>query len=229
MTDGTRRFYEMFIRVLNFMTANAADFQNIAFVAATLTELQTETGKIAALAAGKVQSTAAAKDSTIERGDARDALREAMAEIADLWRSAVKDESTAANKFRMRYGTDQNLIATAKAFAAEAAANQQIFLERGMPADFVSGLQTKTTAFEQAVNRSEAARGTRVGANAAFDRSVKKCKDLVGNMEPVVKRTYRANNPQKWAEWTVASHVDRAPKPAKPAETPAPENQQMQI
>src|SRR6185312_6846497 len=98
MNDRIRRLYEMFSRVLNFMSANAADFQAIPFVAATVADLQTEAAKISALAADKSQNTAAAKDSTIFRGDARDALRDAMEDIAETWKSAVTGDTGDVNK-----------------------------------------------------------------------------------------------------------------------------------
>lgn len=216
MNDRIRRLYEMFSRVLNFMTASAADFQAVPFVAATVADLQTETAKVSALAADKVQTTATAKDSTISRGDARDAQREAMEDIADVWKSVTTDDTETANKFRMpRGGNDQNMIATARAFAVEAEANKQVFLDRGMPADFIADLKTKTDAFEQSVGVAHATRGERVGTNAAFDEPVRKCKNLVASLEPVVKRTYR-RNPQKMAEWMVASHIAQARKTAQP-------------
>lgn len=216
MNDRIRRLYEMFARVLNFMTANADDFQAIPFVAANVSELQTAVTEISNLAAEKAQNTAAAKDATISRGDRRDNLRDVMQDIADVWRSAIKEDTSAANKFRMPLGNnDQNLIAAAKSFAAEAGANQQLFLDRGMSADFVADLQTKITAFEEMVNESESARRERVGTNAAFDAPIKQAGNAVGNIEPVVNRTYR-NDPQKMAEWMVASHIDRAPKSKNP-------------
>lgn len=213
----------MFSRVLNFMSANSADFQAVPFVAATVAELQTETAKIAALAADKVQNTAAAKDSTVFRGDARDALRDAMEDISDTWKSGAAGDSEAVNKFRMPRGVDQNLIASAKAFAVEAETNKQFFLDRGMPADFVTELTAKTNSFEQFVSVSQSAKGERIGTNAAFDEPARRGKKLVISLEPIVKRIYRSN-PQKTAEWLVASHIERAPKAGKPVTPPIGEN-----
>lgn len=215
MNDRTRRLYAMFSRVLIFMTGNINDFQAIPFVAATVSELETETAKIAALAADKVQHTAAAKDSTVSRGDARDNLHDALEDIADVWKTVITGNVEVANKFRMpRSEGDQNFIAVAKAFAAEAEANKQIFLDRGMPTDFIIDLQSKISTFEQSVTHSETSRSARVGTNAAFDEPLRKCKNLVAALEPAVKRTYRSN-PQKMAEWLVASHVQRVADPEK--------------
>ncbi len=224
MNDRTRRLYEMFSRVLTFMTDNITDFQSIPFVAATVGELQAETAKISALATGKVQTTAAAKDSTVSRGDTRDHLRDALEDVVDVWKSAITGNVEIANKFRLPRGnSDQNMIAVAKAFALEAEANKQIFLDRGMPADFIADLQSKTAAFEQSVTTAETARGARVGTNAAFDEPVRKCQNLVAALEPAVKRTYRTN-PQKMAEWLVAGHAERAAKSEKPNAAPKQEN-----
>jgi hypothetical protein len=220
MEIKVRRNYEMLLKVENFMTLNADDFSGISFVAATVAVLRAETAKIGELSAEKVQNTAAAKDSTLTRHDARRHLHAALEEIARLWRSASPETAEAKNKFRMPHNTsDQNLVATAKTFAVEAEANKQFFLERGMPADFIAALQNKTADFETAIIASQTALRERVGVNASFDQPLKLAKEAVRNLDPIVRRVYAAN-PQKLAQWIVASHVER--NHAKPPIPPIP-------
>lgn len=220
MNDRIRRLYEMLLRVNDFMSANTADFSGVAFVAATAATLQTETARIGALAASKVQNTAAAKDSTVSRAESRSDLRSAMEDIAAVWKSAAAETGEAANKFRMPRGnSDQNLVATAKTFAIEAEANKPFFLDRGLTPAFVTELQAKTAAFEQAIITAEASRRERVGTNASFEEPLKNARNAVRNLEPIVKRTYRSN-PQKMAQWMAASRVERQAKSMKPALAP---------
>lgn len=211
MNDRQRRLYEMFLRVISFMTANAANFITIPLVDTIVTTLDVETQKIAALAEEKVTDTATAKDATIFRGDARDALRDAMQDIADMWRSMADEHGGAVNRFRVPYGSDQLLIDTARSFADELPLYQAAFIARGMPAGFITDLTTKTNTFAAKITGSENARRERVGTNAGFEDPIKACKTGVEKLEPIVKMVYRTN-PQKLAEWLVASHVERPPK-----------------
>ncbi len=125
------------------------------------------------------------------------------------------------NKFRLPRGNnDQNLIATGSAFADEAAEPQTaaILTNQGIPPAFFTALRDKAAAFEQTINTAESAQGERVGTNAAFNEPARRAKKLVDKLDPAVKRKYR-DNPQKLAEWLVASHVERAPKRARNGET----------
>lgn len=194
------------------MTANSADFADVPFVTAAVADLKTQTETIATLSAEKVSATALAKDSLIFKGDAREDLRDALEDISETWRSLGDETGDAQNRFRLPQGnSDQNLIAAGKAFAADAVGSKKLFTDHGMPADFITDLEDKIAAFEQAVTAENAARGERVGTNAAFNEPVRKAKRLVDKLAPAVKRQYRAN-PKKLAEWLVASHIERAPK-----------------
>lgn len=215
MDDRIKRLYEMFLRVLNFMTANTAAFQDVPFVAATVAALQAEIDKLAALGANKITTSAAAKDSTIFRGDARDALRDTLEDIAEVWRTVIDEVDGAQNKFRVPAGNnDQNMIAAGKSFAAELVEYEQIFHNQGLTTGFITDLEAKTAALEEAVGTAEAARGERVGTNAAFSEPARKGKRLVEKLAPAVKRKFRAN-PQKLAAWLVASHIERPAKSSK--------------
>lgn len=212
MLDRVRRLYEMFLRVLTFMSANTADFQNVPFVAATVAALQAEIETLANLGVQKIITTSASKDSVISKGDARDNLRDAVKDIADVWKSLPNEIKRAENKFRFSDGNnDQKLIAVGKSFADEGEAVKDIFFDHGMPTDFITDLRNKIMFFEQAVIDSEQKRGERAGTNAAFNEPVRKGKAQVAKLAPAVKRKYRAN-PQKLAEWLVASHIERAAK-----------------
>ena len=212
MNDRIKRLFEMFLRVLTFMTANAADFQDVPFIAATVAKLQTEADALAALGAEKVTTTAASKDSSIFKGDARTALYDYLKYIAGVWRTAFDEVEGSENEFRIPPGnSDQTLIAAGKSFAAEAVGRKEIFLAHGVAADFITQIEDKTAAFEQTITMADTAHGERVGTNAAFVEPARRAKKLVDKLAPVVKYKYR-NNPQKLAAWLVASHVERPAK-----------------
>lgn len=212
MTDRIRRLYEMYLRVSTFMTTNADDFSDVPFVKTAAASLQSLTGTLGTLGAAKITMTAASKDSTASRGDARESLRDYLEYIAEVWRFSYDEAGGDENMFRVPAGNnDQNLIASGKAFAAALPAHKQIFIDHGLPDDVIAQLQSRTDAFEQAVLSAGAARGERVGTNAAFDEPARQAKRLVDKLSPTVKRKYR-DNPQKLAEWLVAVHLAPQPK-----------------
>ncbi|MCD9185574.1 MAG: hypothetical protein LUM44_04020 [Pyrinomonadaceae bacterium] len=209
MNDRERRLYEMFLRVLAFLQANAPDFANIPAVAAVVAVLLAETPVLGNLGEAKVTDTTTAKDKTIFRGDNRDAVRDAMEDISDMWKPMAKNYENASNKFRMPRGvSDQVLIDTARSFAAEATPLKADFVGRGMPDTFIEDLETKIDAFEASIRESSTARIERVGTNASFKPSLDACREAVADVDPIVKMVYRTNA-QKRAEWLVVSHVER--------------------
>ena len=155
--------------------------------------MQTEIQKLDDLGADKVSATSGSKDVTINRGDLRDALKDAMRDVSDMWKPMAKNYENAQNKFRMPYGSDQLLIDTAGSFIEEAAPLEAAFIARGMPTNFIADLTAKRDAFDAVVNESDAARLERVGVNAQFPEPVRKCRAAVEDVDPIVKMTYRTN------------------------------------
>ena len=211
MNDRIRREKEMFQRVVLFLDENKNRFYFDSGGCGGSAVLQAEIQTLDELGADKVSATSGSKDVTIFRGDLRDALEDAMQDIADMWKPMAKNHENAQNKFRMPYGSDQLLIDTAGSFIEEAAPLEAAFVDRGMPTNFIADLTAKRSAFDEVVNESEAARLERVGVNAQFTDPVRKCRAAVEDVDPIVKMTYRTN-PGKLAEWLSATHVERSPK-----------------
>lgn len=211
MNDRYRRIYEAANRTLAFLNAYLTSFTGIAIVAEMKTELAAALETLANLGADKVVKTADSKDKTIQRGDARDTLLDAMRDIAEMWRRIAPKTGGEVNKFRMPRGGDQDILATAESFADQAEPLKTEFTNRGFGPDFIENLQTATETFAETVNESESARRERVGTNAGFDEPIKTCKNLIEDLDPIVKMKFR-DNPQVLAEWTIASHIERRAK-----------------
>jgi len=214
MNDRDRRIFEMAGRATIFLEENKSDFTSIPAAAAALTTLETETPKIGELGEQKVSAVSGAKDATISKGDLRDELMEAMRDVARMWRPMAKNYDNAQNKFRLPNGSDQLMIDTAGSFIEDAAPLKAAFIARGMPVNFIADLTGKRDEFAHAVNESAAAKMERVGINAGFENPVKLILEAVEDVDPIIKLIYR-DNPQKLAEWLVASHVERR-KPKTP-------------
>ncbi|CAN5407683.1 hypothetical protein BH10ACI1_BH10ACI1_04650 [soil metagenome] len=208
MNDWERRLYEMVLRVLAFLLANAADFASIPAVGQDLEVLQREKQTLSDLGADKASKTADAKDMTIFRGDAREALRNAMEQIASMWRPMAKNHGGATNKFHFIYGSDQLLIDDAGSFISEAEPLLEAFKLRGMSADFITDLTAKRDAFIAAIGEAESAKSNRVGTNAGFAAPLRICREAVEDIAPIVKMIYK-DNPSKLAQWRTASRVEK--------------------
>jgi len=76
-----------------------------------------------------------------------------------------------------------------------------------------------------AMTNQSSAVGDRVGARAAIEAKLDECMTTVPKLDPIMRNKY-ADDPATLAEWTSASHVERAPKRKKakepPPATPAP-------
>ncbi len=121
-------------------------------------------------------------------------------------------------EFRMPRGnSNQKLLNAARAFIQDATPLKAQFITLSLPADFLDTLQAHTDAFEACIKSKAAGKGTRAGATAGIADTVHKAVIALHVVDTIVRNTYK-NDPQKLAEWTVASHVERvAKKTAKPA------------
>ncbi|MDX6694418.1 MAG: hypothetical protein QOF02_2021 [Blastocatellia bacterium] len=122
-------------------------------------------------------------------------------------------------KFRLPRGNanDQELLAAARACAADAVPLKAMFIEYGLPADFLEDLNDDIEAFEAAVAAQEAGRRERVTATAAIDEVIERGMQIVRRLDAIVRNVLR-DQPAKLAAWESARHVERAPKRKK--ETP---------
>lgn len=221
MIDRYRRVYEAALRVLSFFNANAADFAGISIVQTYLATLLENSNLLSQLSVNKVIMTSASRNAVISKGDKRDLLRDAMLNIVEMWRSMADEFAGSTNKFRMPVGSsDELLIATARSFQTEAQPLKEEFTKRGMRNNFLENLSILTESFEQTVNETEDAKRERIGTNAAFTEPAKNCQKMLDKLNPIAKQVFR-ENPQKLAEWLVASHIQRATRnKTEPKPTP---------
>ena len=227
MDVRSRKENDMSRRAYLFLDENKNDFTSINAVTATIAILQTELQKLAELGTEKISATFGAKDSTIYKSDLRIALKKAMQDIADMWIPMAKNYENALNKFKMPRGGDHLLIATAGSFIEDATPLHEAFTNRGMATTFIDDLIAKRDAFQRSFIEASNAQIERIGINAQFPITIKKCVAAVRDVDPIVKMIYR-DNPGKLAEWLSASHIERAAKRKKP-ETQIEEPQELDL
>jgi hypothetical protein len=126
------------------------------------------------------------------------------------------------DKFRApRSISDQALLTTARAFAADALPLKTEFTRRGLPDDFLEDLNSDIEEFEQINNQQIQKRESRVAATAAIDDALERGINIVRELDAIMRNQF-ANDPASLAAWLSASHTERPPRraPATPATTP---------
>jgi hypothetical protein len=120
-----------------------------------------------------------------------------------------------AGKFLMPRGNgSQKLLNAARAFLADAAPLQAQFLTVNLPADFLDQLKTNIGIYEGALAAKGAGKSARGGATGGIEDAAHQAAIALHVLDTVVRNTYK-NNPQKLAEWVIASHVEKHTPVAK--------------
>jgi len=215
----------MLTRVRDFGVTHAAEFppaslggEQFAVVGQVVEELTRQ-------ATAQSSSAGAARQGSANKASAREDLREDLQAIARTARAMSLDVPGLEDKFRMpRSGSDQALITTARAFAADALPLKAEFIRHEMPANFLEDLNSDIEKFELAVNSQNTGQEARVAATAAIDASIERGLNALQRLDAVVRNKFRGD-PAKLAAWERAKHTQRVQraKPEQPSPEPAPQ------
>jgi hypothetical protein len=221
MKDSDTRRYEAFLRVREFGAARAAQFPPNSFGAEKFTALGAVIAGLDEHATTQVSGLNTAQQGVTGKAAARDELRRDLEAVSRTARIMAFDTPGLEDRFRLPRGPkDQELLNTARAFAAAAQPLAAEFTRRGLPADFLADLASEIEIFEQAVNRKTEGRAAHVAATAAIDDLIEDGMKHLRQLDTVVRNIF-ADDPATLAAWTSASHVERAPRAKQPAAPPA--------
>lgn len=221
MDDRERRRYEMFVRVRQFLTDNAASFPVGSIGAAQLTEISAVIDLLDQLAGDQAAGFGEARFSFAGKKSARENVREDLSEIARTAHSMSYQFPHIDEKFRVPANrNDQQMLAAANAFLTEATPLAADFVTYGMPNGFLTDLQADIAAFENALGTTGSAIDSHVEATADIDEAVRRGMIAVRILNGVVKNIFR-NDAGRLAAWTSASHIEKDPK-KKPENSPTP-------
>lgn len=191
MNDRERRRYDMFVRVRQFGVESAVDFPAPSIGATQFGVVDTEINFLDASGADQAAGFGEARQQYEIKGTARENLREDMSDIARTARSMEYAFNGIEDKFRMPRGTnDQELIATARAFALEAVPYQADFVAYGMPATFITDLDALIAAFEATLPTTAGAIDEHVAATANIAESIRRGMQAVRILTGVVQNKY---------------------------------------
>ena len=115
-----------------------------------------------------------------------------------------------------RHDGDQELLNTARAFATDAVPFQGQFVSLNLAATFIADLNTDIGDFETAIKSKGTGKGKKAGATTGIGKTIHDAGIALHVLNTIVPNTY-ANDPQKLAEWVIASHVEKhtpVPRPA---------------
>jgi hypothetical protein len=205
--------YEMFIRVIQFINDNIADFAVGSLVRAQLAVLVTVVAAIETLSGEQAFGLTEARFTTNSKGTARENLRDMLELISRTARSMVYIYPGIDIKFRLNRGeSDANLLARARAYLLEALEYKNAFIDDfNLPDDFMPELQTLIDEFEDSLPKTGTAIDTHVEATAEIGEEIRKGMIAVRTMTGAVKNKYR-DDVGKLAAWLSASHVRKEPE-----------------
>ena len=215
MKASQRRKTDKYQREDNFMKDNAADFPVNSAGDKTAKEAVALTETIGNLAAQQISGADDARQHTDVKDDLMDDLYDTIRDI-NRAANAFDDEVAGVDmKFRLpRNRSGQNLIATAKSFAADAGPLEAKFVEYGLDEDFLEDFGDLIAEIETRGAQADTAEDSRAEATGGLMDSIRRRGAISRKLDSIIKIKYRTN-PAKLAAWAVASHLERDPKPKK--------------
>lgn len=218
MEDVIRRKLDKFDRQKAFFTEYAADFPagtpgaNVAAVNAAIVAEMNE------LAGDQFSGDGSMRQATSDKDELLDDLSILLRNI-NRAANAFEDEIPGTDQmFRLpRNRSEDNLLATARSFHEDATPFKDQFIEYGLEADFLEELEEFVTDIEAANLRGDTSGEQRAGSTGGLTDAAKRGMANSRRADSLVRIKF-ARNPQALAAWTVASHLERAPKKAKKTE-----------
>jgi hypothetical protein len=113
------------------------------------------------------------------------------------------------------------MLASARAFAADAVPFKAEFIRHEMPADFLDDLAADIAAFEASITEQNRSRDARIAATGSIDEAIERGIAALRQLDAIVRNKFR-DDPATLAAWASASHVERVRRTAAPANAAMP-------
>lgn len=172
--------------------------------------------ELEALDTSRVSSRGAKQQATIGRRDERASLRERLRAISDTADTIGLDHPEVKGVFKMSRESisDQTLLATARAFASNAASLKARFIEYDLPADFLDKLNASIVDFDKYILRQTATTGSSVAATASLENALERGDEDVERLDTSVRNKFR-DDPARLAAWESARRLERTRRAAE--------------
>jgi len=212
-TDGLT--HQMLVRAREAFAQNVNDFSAGGAARQLFSDLQAAVIEVEQKAAAFGSGRSEAKHGTTTINEAREAL------LADL--IAIREAGKVLGvEEKFPYpprNNDEQLLQMAGVYATNALPLKTDLIAHELPADFLEDLAADKAAFQSASAERMNAVGDHITARQELDDELAGGVEDVRNLTSLMKVKY-ANNPGKLAEWMAASHIERPPRRARPAEPP---------
>jgi len=172
------------------------------------TALQTAHNNILDIAGQLAAEQSTASQEYSGKGGDRETVRNLVAAISKMAFAMSGDFPDIDVLFKFRRNmNDQDLLATARAFATNAAAHAADFIAWGLPATFIADLTAAADEFEASINTTSSAVDGRVSLNAQLNAAISEASKIKRSIGTMVTTQFVANI-GAIASWISASHVE---------------------
>jgi hypothetical protein len=220
MEASQKRKVDKFERQQVFLNDNIADFPPTSPGGKLLAELSAVISEVRTLAAEQVSGESSARQHVGVKDEEVEALRQLIRNINRAAKAFEGEIPGSDLKFRLpRNRSEQNLLATARAFQADAEPLKAKFIEYGLAADFLDKLKTLTEAVDERAAAADSAGEQKSGATGGLVEALRRGMSISRRIDAIVRIKYE-NNAAKLAAWTTASRLERAPRKTKDEEQP---------
>ena len=221
MKSSVIRCLEMFIRVRQFGVSHAGALPAETRGVELFSTLDAAFRELEGHTTAQDSFRRLSKEGTTLKNIALAALQEDLKAINRTARAIALTTPGLEEKFRVPYNVGaQAWLASARAFAAEAEPLKAEFIRRGMNASFLEDLRADIDELDELINSRAQKSVEGVAATNAIDDAIERGMNAVRELDAVVHNVFRDNAPAL-AEWTSASHVERAPRRSKGETKPA--------
>jgi hypothetical protein len=169
--------------------------------------------------AGRVTS----RGETSLQASLRNALREFhMKPIATIARARLRDVPEMRSFMLPRKTTPSlRLVAMAGGMADAAAKHSAVFIDRGLPQDFIAQLTTAADALNQSLDTRAKSYGRSTGATTALSALAKQATSVIKELDVLVSPKL-VRNDRLLGEWRTAKRIRRKTGPATGSTTSTP-------
>ncbi|MBC8126562.1 MAG: hypothetical protein H8M99_05380 [Gloeobacteraceae cyanobacterium ES-bin-144] len=214
MTSNQTRRLTALGQTVTFSNLYPADFPEGTKAADLMTQIRAAEADAKAGAAGQQSNHGTMLSGTQTKSELFDDLYDELRAISRTAKAIASEVPGLDGKFRLpRSSAYSQILATARAFLADATPLEAKFVEYEMPPTFLADLANDITGFEIAEDDQGAGLTNRVGATRSVAEAIMAGSAALRNLDPLMRNKYR-DNPVKLVEWLSASHVERTPQKA---------------
>jgi hypothetical protein len=223
MNDKQRRRFERLVRSRDVAAPHNVVFPASSVGGKALANISGQIGVVENLDAARSTSERSARHGTSSRSDTREALHELLASISETAETMALDLPEVKGKFQRPRANinDQNMLATARSYAAQAPPFKARFIEYNMPDDFLVRLNSLIDTFEQSISQQNLGRSGRRANSAAIDAALDTAEQDLERLDIAMRNTFR-NDPATLAAWESARRLHSGPRKAKTPTPPPP-------